>query len=262
MTGPKIFAPEYYTRMRELESGSWWNAAMRDVAERLLRAADLPREGLMLDVGCGSGQTMSWFRRQWPGWRTLGLDVARDGLTAAHNGGGERVFCASALNLPVPDGSVDAVITLDVLQHLPLDGGDVRALREIHRALRPGGLVFIRTNAQSWPRTDDDPAYNFHKYSTRELRTKLEVTGFRVRRLGRVNALLGLAEIPREFRAKRIGGEGYVGLLAELPKQDMIWHAKRAWLRTEGAAMAAGLPLPLGRTLVAVAEARTGGDSR
>ncbi|MES2304444.1 MAG: class I SAM-dependent methyltransferase [Gemmatimonadota bacterium] len=262
MTGPRIFAPEYYARMRELESGSWWNAAMRDVAERLLSQARLPAQGRLLDVGCGSGQTMSWFRARWPGWETLGLDVARDGLVAAHRGGGERVVGASALDLPMPDGSVDAVITLDVLQHLPLDGGDLQAMREMHRVLRPGGVLFIRTNAQSWPPTDDDPEYKFHKYHTGELRRKLEASGFLVRRVGRVNALLGLAEIPREFRAKRAGGEGYVGLLAELPKRNLLWHAKRAWLGVEGSAVAAGLSLPLGRTLVAVAEARTGGRSQ
>ena len=262
MTGPKIFAPEYYTLMHELERSSWWSAGMRDIAERMLLAAGLPREGLLLDVGCGSGQTMRWFRQRWPGWRTIGLDVARPGLTAAHQVGGERVLGASALDLPVPDASVDAVITLDVLQHLPLEGGDLRALREIHRALRPGGVVFIRTNAQSWPRTDDDPEYNFHKYSAGELRRKLEATGFKVHRLGRINALLGLAEIPRNLRAKRAAGNGYVGILAKPPRRNVAWHLKRAWLRVEGIAGAAGFVLPLGRALVAVAEARTGGDRR
>ncbi|MEO5800909.1 MAG: class I SAM-dependent methyltransferase [Gemmatimonadales bacterium] len=261
MTGPRIFAPEYYTKMAALESASWWNAAMRDVAERMLVRARLPKSGLLLDVGCGSGQTMGWFRRRWPEWRTLGLDLSREGLVAAHTVGHERVFGASALDLPVPDASVDAVITLDVLQHLPLDGGDLRALREMRRVLRPGGVLFIRTNAQSWPRTNDDREYKFHKYHTSELRQKLEASGFLVRRVGRVNALLGLAEIPREFRAKRAGGEGYVGLLADIPKRNLLWHAKRAWLGVEGGAVAAGLSLPLGRTLMAVAEARTEGAS-
>ncbi len=261
MTGPMIFAPEYYARMRELEGTSWWNAAMRDVAARLLASSGLPSHGTLLDVGCGSGQTMTWFRARWPGWRTVGLDVAREGLTAAHHGVGQRVFGASALDLPLPTASVDAVITLDVLQHLPFGGGDERALREMHRVLRPGGLVCIRTNAQSWPSTEDDPAYNFHKYSAGELRAKLRRSGFRVRHLGRLNALLGLAEIPRELRAKRSGGEGYVGLLAQAPVRNLAWHAKRAWLGLEGLAVAAGLSLPLGRTLVAVAEARREGGS-
>ena len=80
---PKIFTPEYYARMRDLESASWWNAGMRDVAASVLEVAELPARGVMLDVGCGSGQTMTWFRRLRPDWRTVGLDVASEGLGAA-----------------------------------------------------------------------------------------------------------------------------------------------------------------------------------
>lgn len=257
MSAPKIFAPEYYERMRALEQASWWNAGMRDLAERMLRGAGLPKRGTLLDVGCGSGQSMSWFRCRWPEWDTLGLDVAREGLQAARAGGEERVLAGSALDLPLPDDCVDAVITLDVLQHLPLGGGDAQALREIHRVLRPGGVLFVRANAQALPRTPDDPGYNFHKYTTRELRRKLEGTGFLVRRIGRVNALLGLAEIPRELRARGSSDGGYVGLLADVPTRGAGWRAKQAWLRLENALVAAGLSLPLGRTLVAVAHAST-----
>lgn len=256
MSAPKIFAPEYYERMRALERASWWNAGMRDLAERMLRDIGLPPRGTLLDVGCGSGQTMSWFRRRWPGWHTLGLDVAREGLQTAWVGAQERVLAGSALDLPLPDDSVDAVITLDMLQHLPLDGGDTQALMEIHRVLRPGGVVFVRTNAQALPRTPDDAIHNFHKYTTPELRGKLEGAGFLVRRIGRVNALLGLAEIPRELRAQRTSDGGYAGLLASVPTNGTAWRAKQAWLRVENALVAAGLSLPLGRTLVALGIAR------
>jgi SAM-dependent methyltransferase len=255
MTGPKIFAPEYYARMRALEANSWWSAAMRDTATRWLARESLPDHGLMLDVGCGSGQTMTWFTSKWPGWRTIGIDVSLDGLHAAQHGTGLPVLGASATDLPFPAGSVDAIITLDVLQHLPLDGGDVRALAEMHRVLRPGGLLVIRTNAQSWPRTSDDRQYNFHKYSTAELRMKLETAGFVVRTLGSLNALLGLAEVIREFRARRVGGTGYVGILAAEPAADPLWRAKHAWLRMEGALVGSGLSLPLGRTILALAHA-------
>jgi len=207
---------------------------------------------VLLDVGCGSGQTMRWFRERWRGWRTIGLDVAMDGLRAARHVD-ENVVDASALDVPLPDGAVDAVITLDVLQHLPLDGGDLRALREIRRVLRPGGRLIIRTNAQTWPRAADDPVYDFHKYTAPELRRKLETTGFRVHRLGCLNALLGLAEIPRDLRARRTGGDGYHGLLATVPKRNLAWHAKRTWLRAEGVLVANGLSLPLGRSILAVA---------
>ena len=255
MTGPKIFAPEYYARMRALESGSWWSAAMRETATRWLVRAALPARGVMLDVGCGSGQTMTWFARHWPGWRILGLDVSREGLRAAQHGTGKPVLAASATCLPLPDGAVDAIVTLDVLQHLPLHGGDAQALAEMRRVLKPGGILFVRTNAQSWPRTSDDEQYNFHKYSTSELRHKLAAADFAVRRLGSLNALLGLAEIPRELRVRRVAGTGYAGLLARAPGPDRLWRAKQAWLRLEGGLVGAGLSLPLGRTILALAYA-------
>ena len=254
MTGPKIFHPEYYERMRALEAASWWNAGMRDVAERLLRRARLPRRGVLLDAGCGSGQTMEWFRRSHPEWRTVGVDLAKEGLRAARIAGDNQVLGGSVLALPLPDASVDAIISLDVLQHLPLDGGDTEALREFRRVLCPGGWLLVRTNAQSWPRIPDDPAYSFHKYAAPELREVLQAAGFRVDRLGRLNALLGLAEIPRELRGQRRQGAGYVGLLAEVPRPGPTWHLKRRWLGAEGKLMANGFSLPLGRTLLALAQ--------
>lgn len=258
MTAPKIFEPEYYAHMRLLEERSWWNAGMRDLAGRLLQHASLPAQGTMLDVGCGSGQTMSWFRSRWTGWGTVGLDLAFVGLQAARQSGGERVFAASAVELPVASASVDVVITLDVLQHLPLGGGDVRALAEIRRVLRPRGVLFIRTNAQVFPYAADDPEHNFHRYTKAELRAKLEAGGFTVHRIGRVNALLGLAEIPRELRARRKAKGGYVGHLATVPRVGMAWHMKHAWIRVENMLVAAGLSLPAGRTMVALAQVREG----
>src|SRR6188768_1439950 len=139
MEAPRIFTPEYYRRMRDLESASWWNAGMRDVAASLLGDVPLPKAGLLLDVGCGSGQTMQWFAASHPAWRVVGLDVATEGLVAARALGSTTVLEGSALDLPVPSGSVDLVVTLDVLQHLPLQGGDRRALAEMARVLKPGG---------------------------------------------------------------------------------------------------------------------------
>jgi len=251
-SGPLIFSPDYYQRMRDLEAGSWWNAGMRDVADAMLGLVTLPTRGTLLDVGCGSGQTMSWFRSRQPGWQTVGLDVAPEGLAAARAQGPANVMRASALDLPIATASVDLVITLDVLQHLPLGGGDERALAEIVRVLKPGGHLFVRTNGQSFPRADDDPTYQFHKYETGELRAKLVGAGVRVVRLGRLNALLGLAEIPRELRA-RSAEHSYHGLLSE-PRAEAAWSArlKRAYLRFEGLLVRRGANLPLGRTIVAL----------
>jgi SAM-dependent methyltransferase len=257
MDAPRIFTPDYYRRMRDLESASWWNAGMRDVAQGLLATVSLPPRGVMIDVGCGSGQTMRWFRETYPGWRTAGLDVSADAVRSA-TVLGERAMQASALELPFRDASADLIITLDVLQHLPLDGGDARALAEMARVLRPGGFLFVRTNAQAFPHTPDDPVFAFHKYERRELRARLRDARFDVVRISRLNALLGLAEIPRELRAR--GQEhSYHGILSTAaPKSSWRNSLKRAWLRTEGRLVRGGAALPMGRTLVALCR-RAGG---
>lgn len=254
MSSPRIFEPEYYARMRALEAGSWWNAGMRDVAEALLREAGLPRQGVLLDAGCGSGQTMTWFGNTWPEWRAVGLDVSMDGLRAALDGGQRGLVGASALSVPLSDATADLVISLDVLQHLPLPAGTGEALREFHRVLRPGGWLLIRTNAQSWPHAPDDLRFDFHKFTPRELRHHLTAAGFVVHRLGRLNALLGLVEVPREWRARRHGGGTYTGLLSTVPQRNLAWSVKRAWLRLEGHLVRQGLSLPLGRSILALAQ--------
>jgi len=161
-------------------------------------------------------------------------------------------------SLPYPSAVADVVVSLDVLQHVPLDGGDVAALREMRRVLKPGGWLFVRTNAQSFPATADDHAYQFHRYEPSELRDKLRAAGFEVRRLSRLNAMLGLAEIPRELRARRVQTSDYHGILAT-SRDRASWASamKRAWLRLEGQAVRRGVRLPAGRTIVALCHTGT-----
>jgi SAM-dependent methyltransferase len=147
------------------------------------------------------------------------------------------------------------VICLDVLQHLPVDGGEASALEEMGRVAKPGGHVLLRTNAQAFPRREDDPENDFHRYEPAELRGRLEAAGLDTLRLSRINAVLGLAEIPRELRSLREEGErGYQGILADAePGPSPLDRLKRAWLRVEGRLVAAGARLPAGRSIVALA---------
>jgi SAM-dependent methyltransferase len=254
MTLPPIFTPEYYAYWREFEASHWWTAGMRDVATMLFTTVDLPQHGVLLDIGCGSGQGMRWFSTLRPQWRLAGVDPGMEGLRAAAAAGFRGVAAASATSLPIASGSADVVITLDVMQHLPLGGGDRAALAEMHRVLKPGGHLFIRTNVQAFPRVADDPVAVWHKYDPAELRAKLADAGFEIIRLSRINALLGLAEIPGELRAARTRRKHSSYEVVSKPlKESARWSAalKRAWLRIEGRAVRAGVPLPTGRSLIA-----------
>lgn len=255
MTLPPIFSEEYYAHWRDFEARHWWNAGMRDVAASLISLAKLPANGVMLDVGCGSGQGMHWFATVRPSWKMAGVDLGMDGLRAAKMSGLGGVALGTATSLPVADSSVDLAITLDLLQHLPLDGGDHDAFQEMHRVLKPGGHLFIRTNVQSFPRVPDDPEAVWHKYDADELDAKVRRAGFSVVRLSRINAVLGLAEIPQEIRRARgpRRHSSYDVVNSAPPRAGGIANSvKRGLLRLEGRAVRSGVTLPVGRSLVAL----------
>ncbi|MEO7366464.1 MAG: class I SAM-dependent methyltransferase [Gemmatimonadaceae bacterium] len=255
MTLPPIFGEEYYAHGRDVEARHWWNAGMRDVATEIINLAQLPATGQMLDIGCGSGQGMHWFARLRPRWNVAGLDLGMDGLRAAKMIGLRAVVLGTGVSLPVADSAIDVVITLDMLQHLPLDGGDNEALHEIRRVLKPRGHLFIRTNVQSFPRENDDPEAVWHKYDAGELEEKLGAAGFSVIRLSRINAILGLAEIPRAIRQARWSRERFsyeAAIAAPTSTGGLANKIKRGVLRFEGRAVRAGVRLPVGRSLVAL----------
>ena len=102
--------------------------------------ANLPRGAVVIDVGCGSGGILERLA-------LLGnLEVAGD-----HDLGLLRVAQARGLApvrfdfdapLPFSDGSVDAALMIDTIEHT----AEPRlALSELHRVLRPGGVAVIFT---------------------------------------------------------------------------------------------------------------------
>ena len=116
------------------------------VAKRLgLRDGDA-----VLDIGCGPG----WF------WQTTApLLPDRIALTLADQSGGmvkealERCaglkhwgvtgLEADAGTLPFPDQSFDTVVAMHMLYHVP---DQAKAIAEMHRVLKPGGLLAVTTN--------------------------------------------------------------------------------------------------------------------
>jgi SAM-dependent methyltransferase len=251
----RIFTPEYYDELRRLEAGAWWNAGMRAIASQLLEAAQLPRRGRVLDAGCGSGQTMAWLKQALPEWEMTGIDVSHDAVLAAASLG-ESVALASVTDLPFAEKSFGLLVSLDVLQHLPLNGGDAVTLAEFRRVLEPGGILLIRTNSQLFPRVADDALNMYRRYDPDPLRLLLTNAGFDVLRLSRANSLLGLAEIPRELRARKNAGRtGYYGLLSKPRRPSPVDAVKREILRLEGSIIARGAALPFGRTLFALCRA-------
>ena len=66
--------------------------------------------------------------------------LAIEGVDANYSSAGVRRGSVTAL--PYEDASVDRALCLDVLEHLTFDE-QPRALSELHRVLKPGGLLLV-----------------------------------------------------------------------------------------------------------------------
>ena len=141
--GPAILTPAYYERLEMLEERHWWCRSVRRVGLDLLGRL-VPGAGLLLDAGCGTGGFLAGLAGRSPSVRGVGADVSLDALSRAR-GRGARWIAASVLDIPAASGTFDAVVSNDVLQHLP-PGEDDRALAEAFRVLKPGGFLCVRTN--------------------------------------------------------------------------------------------------------------------
>jgi len=76
----------------------------------------------------------------------------------------------------MPDGSVDCVVMMDVLEHVE---DEQVLLREVHRVLRQKGVVLVTVPAFSWLYSAHDAFLrHFRRYSRRQLRTVVDGHGF------------------------------------------------------------------------------------
>ncbi|MFL5822924.1 MAG: methyltransferase domain-containing protein [Solirubrobacteraceae bacterium] len=124
--------------------------------------APLLGDGLVLDLGCGTGHSY----RELAPRVTIGVDLEASVLS-----GQEReTHVADMRSLPFSGASFASVIAVQSLEHVP-DPESV--LAEVVRVLRPGGrAVFVTPNRLTFGRPDEiiDP-YHYLEYSSEELRS-------------------------------------------------------------------------------------------
>ena len=119
-------------------------ASFAGIANPHLIAPILPGE-TVLDIGCGSGTDLLIAARSvGKEGRAIGIDMTepmRDRALASAKAAGlsnVEVRCADATALPLPDSSIDVVISNGVLNLVP---EKEKAFTEIWRVLRTGGRL-------------------------------------------------------------------------------------------------------------------------
>src|SRR3954447_20719288 len=105
------------------------------LADQLVPALLDGRHGaLVIDLGCGRGDSVDVFRAADPGVRWVGVEVS-DADFARGDDAQLRLF--DGVNLPFADASVDVVFCKQVLEHVERPDALVPA---VARVLRPGGM--------------------------------------------------------------------------------------------------------------------------
>lgn len=103
--------------------------------------------GKILDVGCGTGETIAQLGEL--GWNVYGLDIDKNAVSAANRHGLENVSYGSWQEMKkFPDNFFDAIRLYHVIEHLD-DPAECLAL--IRRKLKAGGELLVGTpNAASF----------------------------------------------------------------------------------------------------------------
>lgn len=114
------------------------------VFDRLLGKVDL-RGKTFLDGGSGGGHFSAEACRR--GAEVTSLDVGEALLAQVAKRCESKRVVGSLLEIPFPDGTFDVVMSTEVIEHTP---DPLRALRELARVVKPGGILAVTTPGRAW----------------------------------------------------------------------------------------------------------------
>jgi SAM-dependent methyltransferase len=175
-----------------------------DVASRAHALAEVARcvpktPSRILEIGCSSGFLLADIRRHLPQYGLIGSDYTSGTLRAvAQRVPGIPLVQFDLTRCPLPENFADAVVLLNVLEHV---SDDELAVRHLFRIVRPGGAAVIELPAGSALYDVYDRVLMHHRrYDMPELLALLRRAGFVVER----KSHLGFFLFPAFYLSKRL----------------------------------------------------------
>ncbi len=180
--------PEEYDKLLRIEQEHWFYAGKRSLARWAIEkfgrkqgeATDL------LDCGAGTGCFADEIRNDH---RVKVLDDHEESLNLLRRRfPAEDIVAGSATAIPLPESSQDVATLMDVLEHVE---DDVKALEEIHRVLRPGGMLVLTVPAlpRLWSKWDES-LHHFRRYRREDLIKLLDDSQWEICHLKYVNVFV------------------------------------------------------------------------
>src|SRR3990167_1625767 len=139
----KQFGEMYFDGPRDYGYGGYrYDGRWLPVAKDMIDHFNLKSGDRVLDVGCAKGFLVKDLMTACPGLEVFGIDISEYALKHCDPEVVGRLHLGSADALPFPDGSFDAVISLNTLHNFPRKGV-VTALRELQRVSKGKGFLQV-----------------------------------------------------------------------------------------------------------------------
>ena len=235
-----------YQQMAELDQRHWWYRARREVLAALIRRRAMPpKDGRILEIGCGTGHNLAMLG-QFGQVDAVELDEEARGIASQRLG--RDVMGAPLPELAGVPGDYDLIGAFDVIEHID---DDAAAVMTIASRLKPGGKLVVSVPAHGWMWSAHD-VVNHHKrrYSKTSLKRLIEESPLRLDTIGYFNSLLFPLAVAQRTASKVAGRDDADVKLPPAPLNAALEKAFAAERHLIGR-----LPLPPGLSLFAVASA-------
>jgi SAM-dependent methyltransferase len=240
--------PAEFANIARAEKDLWWYRGTREILFRMLDPIIKDRKfGRVLEAGCGTGYMSAVLKERY-GWPMYPLDLGWEGLEYGKRYGIERMTQADMTALPFADKSFDAVVSLDVIVHLPR-GEEWRAFSELARVLKPDGLAIIRVSALDILRSRHSMfAHERQRFTKARLRESAHKAGIRPLRITYCNSLLMPVALAKFRIVEPLLNKPPASGVEPVPQWlDSLLYAP---LALEAGWVGAGLGFPAGQSLV------------
>jgi SAM-dependent methyltransferase len=179
---------ELYDQIQIIERTHWWYVARRKIVfDWIWQVLDRYADPRVLDVGCGTGFNVEYVGSR--GYdRVVGLDLSTQALSFGRSRNLSLLVCGNGLAPPFQRGAFDAIVALDLLEHME---DDTQALARFEWLLGCDGslVLFVPAFRFLWG-LQDEVSYHKRRYTAPELAQKIESVGLDIEKLTYVNMFL------------------------------------------------------------------------